>query len=147
MSKRLSLFAEVKRRHVDKVALVYAVVSWLLIELAWIVLPTLDAPEWMLTALIVLAAFGFIVTIIISWSFELTPEGMKRTAEVTPGEVMPYWSKRKFFVFIIGVAAIALALLAYQLWRLTPALHAVSADKRTDKIFIQRNEAGIQKID
>ena len=147
MSDKPSLFSELKRRHVDKVALVYAVVSWLLIELAWIFLPTLDAPEWMLTALIVLAAFGFIVTIIISWSFEMTPEGMKRTAEVTPGEVMPYWSKRKFFVFIIGVAAIALALLAYQLWRLTPALHAVSADKRTDKIFIQRNEAGIQKID
>ena len=147
MSTKPSLFSELKRRHVDKVALVYAVVSWLLIELAWIFLPTLDAPEWMLTALIVLAAFGFIVTVIISWSFELTPEGMKRTAEITPGEVMPYWSKRKFFVFIIGVAAISLALLAYQLWRLTPALHAVSADKRTDKIFIQRNEAGIQKID
>jgi Amidohydrolase family len=147
MSDKPSLFSELKRRHVDKVALVYAVVSWLLIELAWIFLPRLDAPEWMLPALIVLAVFGFVVTVIISWSFEMTPEGMKRTAEITPSEVMPYWSKRKFFAFIIGVAVIAFALLAYQLSRLTPVLQRGSADKRTDKIFIQGNEAGTQKVE
>src|SRR4030095_12989580 len=112
-----NFFSELKRRHVDKVALVYAVVSWLLIELAWILLPTLDAPEWMLPALIVFVAVGFAITVIISWSFEMTPEGLKRTADVTPGEVLPYWSKRKYATLVIGVAAIALGLLAYQLLR------------------------------
>src|SRR5437867_3468344 len=147
MSDKPSLFSELKRRHVDKVALVYAVVSWLLIELAWILLPTLDAPEWMLPAFVILIALGFVITVFISWSFEMTPEGMKRTADITPGEVLPYWSKRKFTAFIIGVAAIAVVLLGYQLFRLNPALQQLSNAKRTDKIFIQGNQAGTQIVE
>ncbi|PYI57891.1 MAG: hypothetical protein DMC59_09930, partial [Verrucomicrobia bacterium] len=142
-----NFFSEFKRRHVDKVALVYAVVAWLLIELAWIFLPNLDAPSWMLKAFIILLALGFIVTAIISWNFEMTPEGMKRTADITQDAVIPYWSKRKFATFIIGVAVIALVLLAYQLVRLTLGLHQVSAAKRTDKIFIQGNPAGTQTVE
>src|SRR5207248_11497 len=102
-----------------QIAEVYAVVSWLLIELAWILLPTLDAPEWMLPAFVVLITLGFVITVFISWSFEMTPEGMKRTADVTPGEALPYWSKRKFARFVIGVAVIAFVLLAYQVLRST----------------------------
>src|SRR5438067_4527562 len=147
MSDKPSLFSELKRRHVDKVALVYAVVSWLLIELAWILLPTLDAPEWVLPAFLVLIALGFVITVFISWSFEMTPEGMKRTADITPGEVLPYWSKRKFTAFIIGVAAIAVVLLAYQLVRLNPALQQLSNAKRTDKIFIQCNQSVTQIVE
>ncbi len=142
-----SFFSEFKRRHVDKVALVYAVVAWLLIELAWIFLPNLDAPSWILKSFIILLVLGFILTVIISWNFEMTPEGMKRTAEVTQDVVIPYWSKRKFFAFIIGVAAIALCLLAYQLVRLTLGLHQMPAAKRTDKIFIQGNPAGTQTVE
>src|SRR5438046_1453970 len=112
-----NFFSELKRRHVDKVALVYAVVAWLLIELAWILLPTLDAPEWMLPAFIVLVALGFVLALLVSWSFEMTPEGLKRTADITPGEVLPYWSKRKFAAFVIATAIIAFGLLAYQLLR------------------------------
>lgn len=147
MSKKTSFFSEFKRRHVDKVALVYAVVAWLLIELAWIFLPNFDAPSWMLKAFIILLTLGFILTVIISWNFEMTPEGMKRTADITQDEVLPYWSKRKFFAFIIGVAAIALCLFGYQLVRLTLGLHQVSAAKRTDKIFIQGNPAGTQTVE
>src|ERR1700730_5497314 len=147
MTDKPSLFSELKRRHVDKVALVYAVVSWLLIEVAWIFLPTLDAPEWMLPAFVVLIALGFVITVFISWSFEMTPEGMKRTAEITPGEVIPYWSKRKFAAFIIGMTTIAVVLLAYQLFRLNPALQQLSNAKRTDKIFIQGNQVGTQIVE
>src|SRR5882724_13509248 len=118
MSDKPSLFSELKRRNVYKVALVYALVSWLLIEVAWIALPMFDAPEWMLSTLIVFLALGFILAVIISWAFEMTPEGMKRTADITPGEVLPYWSKRKFTAFIIGMTTIAVVLLAYQLVRL-----------------------------
>ena len=142
-----SFFSEFKRRHVDKVALVYAVVAWLLIELAWIFLPNLDAPSWILKAFIILLALGFILSVIISWNFEMTPEGMKRTADITLDEVLPYWSKRKFFAFIIGVAIIAFVLLGYQLVQLTLGLYQASAAKRTDKIFIQGNPAGTQTVE
>src|SRR6476659_1442705 len=147
MSEKPSFFSEFKRRHVDKVALVYAVVAWLLIEIAWIVLPTFDAPAWILKAFIILLLLGFIFAFTISWSFEMTPEGMKRTAEVSPDEVLPYWSKRKFFAFIIGVAVIAFLLLVCQLLRLTPAFQPVASAKRTDKIFIQGNAAGTETVE
>ena len=140
--RKFSFLTELKRRHVDKVALVYAVVSWLLFELAWILLPTFDAPEWMLPAVAVLLVLGFIITVIISWAFEMTPEGLKRTADVTAGELLPYWSKRKFAAFVIGVAVIAVCLLAYQLVR-SAGGHVV-ARHRTDKIVIQGNPAGTQ---
>src|SRR4030095_7600712 len=82
-----------------------------------------------------------------SWSYEMTPEGLKRTAEITPGEVLPYWSKRKFTAFIISVAVIAFGLLCYQISRLAPAFRQGSAAKRTDKIFIQGNPAGTQTVE
>src|SRR5438046_10097828 len=126
MSER-SFCSELKRRHGDKVALVYAVASWLLIELAWILLPTVAAPEWMLPALVVVVALGFVITVIISWSFEMTPEGMKRTADVTPSEVLPYWSKRKFATFVICIAVIAFGLLAYSVL-LSNGASVLSAD-------------------
>jgi hypothetical protein len=145
MSHKPSFLSELKRRHVDKVALAYAVVAWLLIEAAAIFLPMLDAPAWLMQALIVLLALGFIIAVIISWSFEMTPEGLKRTAEVTPGEVLPYWSKRKFLTFVIGTAVVAFGLLAYQLLR--PEGGRLSGKQRTDKILIQGNPAGTQTVE
>ena len=147
MTGKPSLFSELKRRHVDKVALVYGVVAWLLIEVAWILLPNFDAPSWMLKAFIILIALGFIFAVTISWSFEMTPEGMKRTADLSPGEVLPYWSKPKFAAFIIAVAVIALGLLGYQLLRLAPAFQPVSSAKHTDRILIQGNAAGTQTVE
>jgi len=142
-----SFFSELRRRNVYKVALTYAVVSWLLIEVASVLLPTFDAPAWVMTAIVVFLALGFIFALIVSWSFEMTPEGMKRTAEISPGEVLPYWSKRKFTAFIIGVAVIAFGLLTYQLLRPKSAFQQVSGKKRTDKIFIQGNPAGTQTVE
>ena len=145
MNEKPSFLAELKRRHVDKVALAYAVVAWLLIQAASIFLPMLDAPEWVMEALVGLLVLGFILAVIISWSFEMTPEGLKRTADVTPGEVLPYWSKRKFATFVIGVAVIAFGLLAYQLLRSKGV--QLAAKHHTDKILIQGNPAGTQTVE
>ena len=140
-----NFFTELKRRHVDKVALAYAVVAWLLIQAASILLPGFDAPSWVMIALVGFVVFGFILALIISWSFEMTPEGLKRTAEVTPGEVLPYWSKRKFATFVVSVAVIAFGLLAYQLLQSKGA--QLAAKHRTDKILIQGNPAGTQTVE
>lgn len=146
MSEKPSFFSELKRRHVDKVALLYAVVSWLLIAVASILLPIFEAPGWMMKAFVLLLALGFAFAVFVSWNFEMTPEGMKRTADITPDEVLPYWSKPKFTAFIIGVAVIAFGLSAYQLLRPKSAFQQVSGKKRTDKIFIQGNPAGTQTV-
>src|SRR5215831_6760973 len=110
-----NFFAELKRRNVYKVAVAYVVVSWLLIQAASILLPTFEAPAWVMKALVVLLALGFILAVFISWAFEMTPEGMKRTADVSFDEVrsLPYWSKKKFVGFVAVIAVIAGALLGY----------------------------------
>src|ERR1043166_473175 len=122
MIEKASLFAELRRRNVFRVALTYAVVEWLLIQIASVFLPMLDAPEWIITAFVVLLGLGFAVALFISWAYEMTPEGLKRTEDLSPDEVIPYWSRRKFARFIIGTAVIAFALSAYQLLRPKPAL-------------------------
>ena len=81
----LNFFGELKRRNVYKVAITYAVVAWLLIQAASILLPTFEAPVWVMKAFVVLLALGFILAVFISWAFEMTPEGMKRTADISPG--------------------------------------------------------------
>jgi hypothetical protein len=84
--KSNSFFAELKRRDVYKVAVAYAVVAWLLIQAGSILLPTFDAPAWVLKAFLVFVGLGFILSVIISWVFEMTPEGIKRTADISPDE-------------------------------------------------------------
>jgi adenylate cyclase len=114
-----NFFSELKRRNVYKVALTYGVVAWLLIQAASILLPTFDAPQWVMKTFVVLLALGFALVVFISWAFEATPQGLKRTEDV-PIEVaakLPSWSPRKFATFVIVVAAFAAGLLAYQFLR------------------------------
>src|SRR5258707_13444350 len=113
----LNLFGELKRRNVYKVAITYAVVAWLLIQAASILLPTFEAPAWVMKAFVVLLAFGFVISVMISWAFEATPEGLKRTKDVSPEMSLPSWSARKFAAFIISLALIAAGLFAFQFLR------------------------------
>src|SRR6266581_4711179 len=112
-----NFFAELKRRNVYKVAAAYAVVGWLVIQVTATIVPALHLPGGLTSAVVVLTLLGFPVALVIAWAFEMTPEGMKRTENVSPDEVIPQWSKKKFAVLIIGVAVIAAGLLAFQLLR------------------------------
>src|SRR4051794_6818878 len=112
-----NFFAELKRRNVYKVAVAYAIVGWLVIQIASTILPTFHAPEWVLQTLVVLVLLGFAIALVIAWAFEMTPEGMKRTANVPPDAKIPYWSRQKFAVVFTCLALIAAGLLAWQLVR------------------------------
>ena len=112
-----NFFAELKRRNVYKVAITYAVVAWLVIQAASILLPTFEAPNWVMKAFVVLLAFGFVMSVMISWAFEATTEGLKRTKDVSPEMSLPSWSARKFAAFIISLALIAAGLFAFQFLR------------------------------
>ncbi len=76
-----NFFGELKRRNVYKVAIAYAVVAWLLMQIATQVFPFLEIPNWAIRLVIMLLALGFPIALILAWAFELTPEGIKR-AEV-----------------------------------------------------------------
>src|ERR1700745_1388865 len=72
-------FAELRRRNVYKVAIAYAVVAWLLMQIATQVFPFLEIPNWAIRLVITLVVIGFPIALVIAWAFELTPEGLKRT--------------------------------------------------------------------
>ena len=130
---KMSLFSELKRRNVYKVAITYAVVAWLLVQAASILLPTFEAPSWVMKAFVVFLALGFVISVMISWAFEATPEGLKRTENVPPDAVLPTWSPRKFATFIIAVAVIAAGLLAFNLFRTKPTTPPTTAAPITNK--------------
>jgi len=108
----MSLFAELKRRNVFRVGGAYAVVGWLLVEVASVVLPTFKAPEWVMQAVTLLVILGFPLALIFAWAFELTPEGIKREKDVQPAESMTGQTGRKLDFAIIGLLGIAVVYFA-----------------------------------
>jgi TolB-like protein/Flp pilus assembly protein TadD len=74
-----NFFAELKRRNVYKVAVAYAVLGWLLVQIATQVFPFLEIPNWVVRLVLALVAIGFPIALVIAWAFEITPEGIKRT--------------------------------------------------------------------
>ena len=88
LMKASSFFTELKRRKVYKVAVAYVFVSWLLIQATSIFLPAFDAPPCMMKAVVGFLALGFIVSAILSWVFDMTPQGIKRTADISPDQAV-----------------------------------------------------------
>src|ERR1700693_3329438 len=72
-------FSELKRRNVYKVAVTYAVVAWLLMQIASQIFPFFEIPNWAVRLVVLLLIIGFPIALIIAWAFEVTPEGIKRT--------------------------------------------------------------------
>src|SRR5437868_9969158 len=72
-------FGELKRRNVYKVAVAYAVVAWLLMQIASQIFPFFEIPNWVVRLVVLLLVIGFPIALVIAWAFELTPEGIKRT--------------------------------------------------------------------
>jgi TolB-like protein/Flp pilus assembly protein TadD len=103
----MSLVAELKRRNVFRVGVAYAIVAWLLVEVASVVLPTFEAPEWVMKVFTFLLVLGFPIALIFAWAFELTPEGIKRETAVDPGESITKQTGRKLDFAIIGLLALA----------------------------------------
>ncbi len=104
----MSLMTELRRRNVFRVGVAYAIVGWLLLEVASVIFPGLHLPDWTLTFLIVLVVAGFPLALILAWAFEMTPEGLKREAEVDRTESTTHVTGRKLDFAIIGLLAIAL---------------------------------------
>ena len=116
-----NFFAELKRRNVYKVAVAYAVVSWLLIQIATQVFPFFEIPNWAVRLVVLALIVGFPVALVFSWAFEITPEGIKRESEIEADKSITHHTGRKIVALTIVVAVIAAGLFAYQLMR--PAAH------------------------
>ena len=109
-----NFFAELKRRNVYKVAVAYAVVGWLVIQVSSTVLPTFHAPEWVVQTLVVLVLLGFPIALVLAWAFELTPEGIKRTEDVDHSQPTTHRTGRTLDFLIIAVLLVIIGVFAYQ---------------------------------
>jgi len=121
-------FAELKRRHVYRVAIAYGVVAWLLIQVATQVFPFFELSNFVVRVVVAASVLGFPVALIIAWAFEMTPEGLKRADDVAPDDYIPRWSTRKFAALVVSVAILAAGVPLVHVLRKKPAfLSQVSA--------------------
>jgi TolB-like protein len=105
-----NFFAELKRRNVYKVAVAYAVVGWLIAQIATQIFPFLEIPNWVVRLVIVLIAIGFPIALVIAWAFEATPEGIKRTETADAMPATPRQKKHAWIYVVVIGAAISVAL-------------------------------------
>jgi len=115
-----NFLAELKRRNVYKVVVAYAVVAWLVIQAASILLPTFEAPAWVMKVIVLLLVLGFPAALIFSWAFEITPEGIVRETEVEASRSIAHNTGRKIVALTIVVALIATGLFVFQMIRARP---------------------------
>ena len=108
-----SFFGELTRRNVVRVAVAYAIVGWLLVQVADTFFPALQLPEWTVTLVAGLVILGFPLALILSWAYELTPDGMRRSHEVSAPESITHVSGRKLDFAIIGALVLALGFVVY----------------------------------
>jgi TolB-like protein/Tfp pilus assembly protein PilF len=114
-----SFFGELKRRNVIRMTGLYLVSAWLVVQVAGTVLPMFGAPEWLPRTIVVLLAIGFVPSVIFSWVFELTPEGLKRDEDVAPGQSITPRTGRRMDRMIIVVLVLALGYFAFDKFVLT----------------------------
>src|SRR6266480_2091080 len=123
-----SFFGELKRRNVIRMAGLYLVGAWLIVQVAGTVLPMFGAPEWLPRTIVVLLAIGFVPAVIFSWVFELTPQGLKREDDVAPEESITPQTGRRMDRTIIVVLVLALGYFAFDKFVLAPRRAAAPND-------------------
>ena len=109
----MNFFSELKRRNVVRVAVAYGVMGWLVLQILDVVVDPLNLPDWTASLVIVLLAIGLPIALLFAWAFELTPEGMKKTAEVDADASITHNTGQKLNYFIISALVIAVGFLLY----------------------------------
>src|SRR5881397_2691091 len=139
-----NFFSELKRRNVIRVAGLYLVGAWLVVQVAGTVLPMFGAPEWLPRTIVVLLAIGFVPAVISSWVFELTPEGLKREEDVSPERSITPQTGRRMDRMIIVALVLALGYFAFDKFVLTPRRESARVANSTESHTLSiRNESNV----
>ncbi len=117
---RGNFFAELKRRNVVRMAGLYLVGAWLIVQVAGTILPMFGAPDWLPRTIVILLVIGFVPALIFSWVFELTPQGLKRDEEVPLEQSIAPQTGRRMDRMIIAVLVLALGYFAVDKFVLSP---------------------------
>ncbi len=138
----MSFIKEFKRRNAIRVAIVYAVATWLLIEVSATTFPMFRLPEWTAPFVAVLLIIGFPLALIFAWAYELTPEGLKKEKDVDRSESITHITGRKLDFMIITVLVLALGYFAFDKFVLDPSRDAELVQTTTEAVTEQAAESG-----
>ena len=125
----MNFLAELKRRNVIRMAGLYLVGAWLIVQVAATLFPVFEAPAWVMKTLVGLLVMGFIPALVISWVFELTPDGLRREDEIAPAEATNFGdpnTAQRMNRMIFVVMALALGYFAFDKFVLVPGRGAVN---------------------
>ena len=100
---------ELKRRNVGRVAILYLVIGYLILEVFGVFVHLLELPAWVGRSLVLLMVIGFPIALLIAWIYEITPEGLKPTEEVAPQQSIRHQTGKRLDRAIIAALAIALS--------------------------------------
>ena len=120
-----SVWGELKRRNVVRVAIAYAIVAWFLIEISATTFPILKLPEWTAAFVTVLLIIGYPVALVLAWAYEMTPEGLKKERDVDRSESIAHQTGRKLNFVIIGALSLALIIFAVDKFSGNPTAETV----------------------
>ncbi|MDH4021328.1 MAG: tetratricopeptide repeat protein [Xanthomonadales bacterium] len=121
----MSIFNELKRRNVFKVAIAYAIVAWLLLQVSDTLVPALHLPEWFNSGVAFVLIIGFPIAVIFAWAFEMTPEGIKKEKDVDRSQSVTMVTSQKLNNAIIGLLVVALGYFAIDKFVIDPKRDAV----------------------
>jgi TolB-like protein/Tfp pilus assembly protein PilF len=123
----MSLYHELKRRNVFRVGIAYLALAWLLTEVSGTLFPAFGIPDWGVRFVVIVFALGFVPAVIISWVYELTPEGIKREKDVVRDASITHQTAKRLDVFTIGLIVVALAFILADWFWMSPRLAEQSA--------------------
>jgi len=112
----MRLFSELKRRNVLRMVVLYAVAAWLIMQVAEVVIALANLPDWIGPAILGLLAIGFPIALVLSWFYELTPEGISLEKDVAAAESVTHITGRRMDFIVIALMAAALIMFAYDKW-------------------------------
>ncbi len=110
----MSFWEELKRRNVVRVGIAYVIMTWVVLQVVDFALDVIDAPNWIMQLLVLLAAIGLLAALVFAWAFEMTPEGLKRESEVDRSQSITHQTGRKLNHVIMGTLVVAVLVLSYR---------------------------------
>lgn len=124
---------ELKRRNVLKAGLAYIVGSWIVIQVLSIIIPAIEAPDYIMKLVLVLLAIGFPIWVVFAWVYEITPDGLRRTKEVKPEESIRIHTNNRLNHVILGALIIAIGLIIYDVLTESPVNNSSITASKDDK--------------
>ncbi len=142
----MSLFEELKLRNVVRIAALYAVASWVILQISDVLIENLSAPGWVFRLILGLLALGFPLALVFSWVFELTPEGIKREKDIDRSKSITRQTGQRVNRLIIGLLALVIVAMVGERW-LLPQLESspdtAAASSTSETAVTQPSQSGI----